>query len=612
MRRTEIPSPYRLQTSIRSALVAAAILVSSLSAGIAEIDHPIIFRANETANTNADGGLRWAIGTHNIQVYRANRTSPEHVDRLDHTYLHAPDIAWWNNRFHLAYLSGPVNEHQAPAPTSYTSSEDGTLWSAPTTLFPSYELPDASMTITHQRMVFYVSPENRLLATAFYGEAPSPNDGTGIGRAVREIHKDGSFGSIYWIRINKHKGADASKSKKFPLYSESDDSGFITACDALLNDKLMTAQWWEEERSEDGFYRVKGKALSFFTRPDGKVAGIWKDAQASITDDGGETWTRTGFAPNLPVNSSKYWIERTSDDRYALVFNPTTRLRHPLAVSVSEDGQHFDKLLAVHGELPDQRFPGLYKNMGPQYVRGIAEGNGDVPDGNLWVSYSVNKEDIWISKVPVPIRANPQPGKLFEDFETLEIGTRPASWNIYSPLWAPVEVVSSENNGKVLSLTDEDPADYARATRVFERSRSVLIRFDIKPTTRNGRMEIDVEGPHGMRPVQVAFTEDGKIEARHEGIWKPAGEYLADTWTRIELDVNPGNNTERFQLRVNGKEVLYRIAYFTDFIPEVERLTFRTGDYRRRGQGGHELPCADLKANRQTFLIDNVLIEPRP
>jgi hypothetical protein len=50
----------------------------------------------------------------------------------------------------------------------------------------------------HQRMGFYVSKKNRLLALAYYGIAldakDDPNDGKGIGRVVREIYKDGSFG----------------------------------------------------------------------------------------------------------------------------------------------------------------------------------------------------------------------------------------------------------------------------------------------------------------------------------------------------------------------------------------------------------------------------------
>ena len=45
----------------------------------------------------------------------------------------------------------------------------------------------------------------------------------------------------------------------------------------------------------------------------------------------------------------------------------------------------------------------LDKNLGPQYMRGIAECNPQSPDGDVWLAYSNNKEDIWISHVPIPI-----------------------------------------------------------------------------------------------------------------------------------------------------------------------------------------------------------------
>ena len=46
----------------------------------------------------------------------------------------------------------------------------------------------------HQRMGFYIALDDRLLVLAFYGHAPNPFGPGGIGRVVREIYKDGSFG----------------------------------------------------------------------------------------------------------------------------------------------------------------------------------------------------------------------------------------------------------------------------------------------------------------------------------------------------------------------------------------------------------------------------------
>ena len=64
-----------------------------------------------------------------------------------------------------------------------------------------------------------------------------------------------AFGPIYFIRYNRHAGFD-EKNTNFPFYKTSNDQEFIAACDSLLADKLVTLQWWEEDRAKDGFYVI--------------------------------------------------------------------------------------------------------------------------------------------------------------------------------------------------------------------------------------------------------------------------------------------------------------------------------------------------------------------
>lgn len=571
---------------------------------------PLRYVGWETATTAADGGLRPVVGVHAIQVYRANRTQPAHGDGLAHTYLHQPMLAWWNGRFHLEYLSAPRNEHDDPTDTSLTTSVDGVNWEAPRTIFPAFELADGRHTITHQRMGFYVAPNGRLLALAFHGRSPSPNDGTGVGRVVREVKSDGSFGPIYFIRLNAAQPAGFVP--PYPLYRESHEAEFVAACDALLANKLMTAQWWEEDQNDrTGFYSVQGKALSFVTRPDGATLGIWKNRLVSVTRDAGRTWDEKQFAANVPNNASKYWLQRTADSRYALFFNPTDRLRHPLAVLTSADAENFDGLLAVHGELPPQRFGGAYKNLGPQYVRGIVEGNGTPPDAAhaTWITYSVNKEDIWVARVPVPLRSTVE-GPVADSFSNDAVGSLPANWNIYSLRWAPVRVVDAGGSaGHALELRDEDPYDYAAATRVFPAAHGVKVSFNVLARQTNARLEVELLDARGARPVRLALEEDGQLWACHEGQWAVAGRYERDRWHRIELEIPPSPAADRCTVLLDGRTELSRAAIFTDPASSVERLTFRTGRYRFRGEGGRDLPDADHQAPLASFLIDEVRIE---
>ena len=71
------------------------------------------------------------------------------------------------------------------------------------------------------------------------------------------------------------------------------------------------------------------------------------------------------------------------------------------------------------------RYGGNYKSYGPQYTRGIQEGNGIPYDKNLWVTYSVNKEDMWISRIPVPVKITPTTqANSYRDWETDRKSTR--------------------------------------------------------------------------------------------------------------------------------------------------------------------------------------------
>ncbi|HUN04284.1 MAG TPA: six-hairpin glycosidase, partial [Niabella sp.] len=190
------------------------------------------------------GQLTPVVGVHNIQTFRANREHPEWAGGMNWTYNHQPMICYWNNTFYLHFLSNPVGEHIAPGATYLLSSQDGYHWSNPITLFPPYKVPDGFKknedtavahnidAVMHQRMGFFVAKNKKLLALGYYGVAlyakDDPNDGNGIGRVVREIKTDGSFGPIYFIRYNHDFN---EKNTNYLFYKKSKDRGFVEACD---------------------------------------------------------------------------------------------------------------------------------------------------------------------------------------------------------------------------------------------------------------------------------------------------------------------------------------------------------------------------------------------
>lgn len=554
------------------------------------------------------GQLSPAVGVHNIQVFHANRENPALAGGSNWTYNHAPMLAYWNNTFYLQYLSDPVGEHIPPGQTLLLTSKDGYHWSNPTVIFPPYKIPDGwkkegyqgiakdLYAVMHQRMGFFVSKKKRLLTLAYYGIAmdakDDPNDGKGIGRVVREIYADGKYGEIYFIRNNS--SWDKSKSA-YPFYTTSKDKGFIEACDELLATPLMMQQWVEEADRNDPLIPLKreAKAFSYYHLPDNRVVGLWKHALTSISNDEGKTWQYNPLrAPGFVNSNAKIWGQKTSDGKYATVYNPS-EFRWPLAISTSKDGLNYTNLLLVNGEISTMRYGGNFKSYGPQYVRGIIEGNGVVPDGNMWLTYSMNKEDLWVSKVPVPVsdEVKSHPNEVFAQMKN---GEELKYWNIFSPMYAPVAIEKIADGTKALVLRDKDKFDFAKAERVIPESKKVAVEFTIIPQQSDkGLLHIDFQDGKGTTAVRLIFDADSAFKAkvgyRNSGIMKyEAGkEYNV----RIELD----RHKRMFNIFVNGQSKGTKLFFAP--VASFKRVTFRTGEIRR-------FPDADTPTD-QNFDLKN-------
>lgn len=127
-----------------------------------------------------DGGLKPVVGVHNIQVMRGEKPW---------TYNHQPFLAYWKGQFWLHYLTNPRSEHEAPGRTMLMHSQNGYHWTEPIVLFPEYNVPDGITkptlpgvvskglkAVMHQRVGFYVSKNDRLLANGNYGIVLAPKD----------------------------------------------------------------------------------------------------------------------------------------------------------------------------------------------------------------------------------------------------------------------------------------------------------------------------------------------------------------------------------------------------------------------------------------------------
>ena len=201
-----------------------------------------------------DGQLSPVVGVHNIQLVRANREHPDASNGNGWTYNHQPMLAYWNGQFFYQYLADPSDEHVPPSQTFLMTSKDGYRWTNPEIVFPPYQVPDGYtkesrpgvqakdlIAIMHQRVGFYVSKSGKLITMGNYGVAldkkDDPNDGNGIGRVVREIKKDGSYGPIYFIYYNHGFN---EKNTDYPYFKKSKDREYWVKTMIKIIDPLYT------------------------------------------------------------------------------------------------------------------------------------------------------------------------------------------------------------------------------------------------------------------------------------------------------------------------------------------------------------------------------------
>lgn len=563
-----------------------------------------------------DGGIPPLPGVHSTEVYHATHELAADTLGKGYTYNHHVDMAVWKGRFYLAWTNGERDEDIAPAREVYLTSQDGMHWSKPAELFPEG-------TSTSMRMYFFKAPNGRMLTTAGIrtqnGHMLEKEKG---GLLVREIRADHSLGQVFTI-IPTPVGTSPLIPQ--PIYSTSPDAGFVEACRQLLSDSAYLEQQdlgvllGEEKRM--AAYRsmttpeeIKdfGRAPCFYRRKDGAMIGIGKLGYSMISHDDGKTFAALPRAESLATGDAKIWVQQTSDGRYAMVHNPKPegKARYPLVVLSSDDGMDFRDMRLVNGEIPFQRYKGAMRAPGLQYTRGVSifadDGTLDsVKD--LFVAYSANKEDIVVSRIPVPLKQDAT-GPANDRFENSGAGGRwIPGWNIYSPLWSPVAVVDHAG-GKALSLTDGSPFDFSKAERVFQPSATARVAFTLAPR-RAGDLEIELRPAFGLeRPVKLALAADGKLTAFDGPSAVEFGTFRDARPVRIQIDTDCANGS--YRVTVDGREPVK--LKFSGAAASLCRIEFRTGPLRPKPERNNDGDATGDKplANPAEFLISDFSISP--
>ena len=142
---------------------------------------------------------------------------------------------------------------------------------------------------------------------------------------------------------------------------------------------------------------------SQYVTHDGTIVMLFRDQgssfrkMAAVSTDRGETWT-SPMVTDIPDARTKQCAGNLPDGTAFMVSCPSgTKERWPLVLQLSHDGHTFSQRILLRSvlELPPRRYEGKAKTLGYSYPKAM------VHNGKLYVSYSVNKEEVAVTRLPL-------------------------------------------------------------------------------------------------------------------------------------------------------------------------------------------------------------------
>ncbi|HUZ46944.1 MAG TPA: exo-alpha-sialidase [Terriglobia bacterium] len=354
-----------------------------------------------------------------------------HATRLTGGYSHHPQIDHFKRRFFASWSNQQWDEDAPGQRVLCSISQDGRTWRPPFVCFPSLggmrRRGRSGRVLTAEA---WVVVGGTLYAVAGVNDKPGPDrkmaEGyettvsgqkrmlvggrVGWGRIARSVSTNGDLGPIFWLVDDPPPPLE-----DYPQFPDERDPQFKETAQAinriLANPLHMPA--WDFLNHTTRVQAVDGHEMcepSVYQRPDGALVKLSRDCgrpksfrlYASVSKNGGKTWS-TSVRTNIPDSPSKAVSGSLPDGKNYLIGNQVLqRVRDPLVIGLSPDGKVFNWAAAIrHGHTP-VRLPGHAKDMGFQYPSAIVVGKA------LWVIYSIDKEDVEVSRIPLKELGSPK------------------------------------------------------------------------------------------------------------------------------------------------------------------------------------------------------------
>lgn len=373
---------------MRKLLAAALFLLPAVAADAPFTVAPNLFDFSRPA----DLGLQTAPGTQTFTIFHAAKNT-------DH-YVNGVVLMGFKGRLYAQWQTSARDEDSPDTHVVYAVSRDGEHWSTPKPLTQAGRAMTTSggWWTDGKMLVAYINIWKADFRTGGTTQAITSRDGVhwstprpvtaADGRPVQGV-----------IEQDPHALPNGRIVTAFHL-----QPGLI-ATPFYTDDPAGLTGWTAGRMPHLAHQGLESRELepSWFRRSDGCLVMVFRDQQsrfrqlASQSCDRAKTWTKP-VVTAMPDSRAKQSAGNLPDGTAFLVNAPSgNKLRAPLVVTLSNEGRLFDRALVLRaGPPPAVRYPGQYKRPGYHYPKSV------VWNGALYVAYATDKEDVDITRMPLP------------------------------------------------------------------------------------------------------------------------------------------------------------------------------------------------------------------
>jgi len=343
-------------------------------------------------------GLQAAPGINHYTIHQA-------TDETDH-YANGVVMAAFKGTIYCMWQSSPTDEDSDDTWVAYSRSTDnGHSWSKPMTLAS----PTTDHYCTSGGWLIYRDTLTALIDIWPKGMMPRG------GETCYQTSTDGiNWSPMQAVRMAEGfdmNGVLEQDPRPLPngrIVGAIHFQPGLHVCPAYTNDPTGRSGWQKGDfLAEDKGKQSRELEPSQYLRRDGSIVMLFRDQRSSfrklaaISTDMGQTWTKAELT-NMPDARTKQCAGNLPDGTAYMVSCPANgKWRWPLVLQLSDDGILFDRALLIRsgsaGDLPAKRYEGRYKTIGYSYPKAM------IHDNKLYIGYSVNKEDVVCSIIPIEL-----------------------------------------------------------------------------------------------------------------------------------------------------------------------------------------------------------------